>query len=58
MVERTKFFDDGITCCSSLKLFFVFLLKLEIVVSVRNHQTLSNHSCYTCMEPLVGYSKF
>jgi len=57
MVERTKLFDEIITC-SSLKFLFVFLLKLEIVASTRNRNIPSNHSCYTCIEPLIGYSKF
>lgn len=57
MVERIKFFDDIITC-SSFKHLFLFLLKLEIVVSIRDRNIPTNHSCYTCMEPLVGYSKF
>jgi hypothetical protein len=57
MIERIKSVDETITC-SSLKLLFVFLLKLEIVTSTTNRNTnTSNHSCYTCIEPLVGYSK-
>jgi hypothetical protein len=59
MVQRIKLVDDTATC-SSLKFLFVFLLKLEMVASTRNRNTTnntSNHSCYTCIEPLVGYSK-
>jgi hypothetical protein len=51
MVERVKAIDE-----ISIKLLFVFILKLELVISTTD-QTVSNHSCYTCVEPLVGYSK-
>jgi len=57
MVERTKLVDETITG-PSLKLLFLFLIKFEMVASTRNRNTSNNHSCYTCMEPLVGYSKF
>jgi hypothetical protein len=57
MIERTNLIDEPIIY-SSFKLFFVFLLKLEMVASTRNQNTSSNHSCFTCMEPLFGYSKF
>lgn len=60
MLERAKLLDK-IATCSSLKLFVVFLLKLEMVASSRNQPSAnqtSNHPCYTCMEPLVGYSRF
>jgi hypothetical protein len=57
MVERTKLVDETITY-PSLKLLFLFLLKLEMVASTRNRNTSNNHSCYTCIEPLIGYSKF
>ncbi|UJR14058.1 hypothetical protein I4U23_001055 [Adineta vaga] len=35
----------------SMQIFFlIFLLKFKLVISI------SNHSCYTCIEPLVGYT--
>ncbi len=44
-----------------LKFLFIFLLKLELVISTDNrtmeNNNRNNHSCYTCVEPLVGYSK-
>jgi hypothetical protein len=51
---------DEIATYSSWKLVFVFLLKLELVTSKRDQHTLNqtdHHLCYTCKEPLVGYSK-
>jgi hypothetical protein len=57
MVEQTKLIDE-IPTCSSFKLLFVFLLKFEMVASTGSQNTTSNHSCYTCMEPLIGFSKF
>ena len=59
MEQKIKLVDET-TICSSFKILFIFLLKLEIVASTRNRNTpnnTSNHSCYTCIEPLVGYSK-
>jgi hypothetical protein len=35
------------------KLLFLFLFKFEFVFSINNQ----NHSCFTCTEPLMGYSK-
>ncbi len=57
MVERTRLVDE-ISTCPSLKLLLLILLKLELVVSTRNRNISNNHSCYTCLEPLIGYSKF
>ena len=56
MVERTKLLDETATC-SSFKLLFLFLLKLEMVASARTRNSTNTHSCYSCLEPLVGYSK-
>jgi hypothetical protein len=39
---------------------FVFSLKLNSIASINNRivdNKPNNHSCYTCIEPLVGYSK-
>jgi len=60
MVERAKTTSEIPIPCSLLKLFFVFILKLELVISISN-QTIdnktNNQSCYSCVERLVGYSK-
>jgi hypothetical protein len=56
MVERAKSIDEISIIYLLLKLLFVFLLKFELVTSISDRKT-SNHSCYTCVEPLVGYSK-
>ncbi|UJR33132.1 hypothetical protein I4U23_020589 [Adineta vaga] len=58
MRERIKLVDE-ISTCSLVKILVVFLFKFDIVISIRirnlsNHT--SNHSCYTCIEPLVGYT--
>ncbi|CAF3941675.1 unnamed protein product [Adineta steineri] len=42
----SKLFDK----ISISKILFIFLFKLKIVSSI------SNQSCYTCIEPLVGYT--
>ena len=60
MLERAKLLDE-IATCSLLKLFVVFLLKLELVAGGRNQHSANQtgtHPCYTCIEPLVGYSRF
>lgn len=57
---RTKLIDEILTICSVFKFLFIFLLKVKLVLST-NNQTIDNKtnilSCYTCIEPLVGYSK-
>ncbi len=48
MVERAKTTGE----ISIIYLLFVFIFNLKFVNS-----TIDNHSCYSCVEPLVGYSK-
>jgi hypothetical protein len=61
MGERAKSIDEFFTICLSLKVLLVFSLKFKLATGISN-QTIdykrNNHSCYTCIEPLVGYSKF
>jgi hypothetical protein len=49
MVDRVKSMEEFYL----FKLVFLFLFKVEFVFSINNQ----NHSCFTCVEPLVGYSK-
>jgi hypothetical protein len=51
MIKRIKLFDQIIT-------FSIFLFKLGMVTTNSTRNTRNNHSCYTCEEPLIGYSKF
>ncbi len=60
MIERAKSIGEIFTTCLSLKVLFVFSLKLNSIASINNRivdNKPNNHSCYTCIEPLVGYSK-
>ncbi|CAF0744015.1 unnamed protein product [Adineta steineri] len=53
-----KLFDET-NICSLFKLLFIFLLKLDMVISIRTRNTsnsTTNLSCYTCVEPIVGYT--
>jgi len=43
-----------------LKILFIFLLNLKFAISSHDqiiNTKVNNHSCYSCVEPLVGYSK-
>jgi hypothetical protein len=43
-----------------LKILFIVLLNLKFVISSHDqiiNTKANNHSCYSCVEPLVGYSK-
>jgi hypothetical protein len=54
MGDQAKSMDDF----SLFKLLFLFLFKFELVISINNKIIANNsHSCFTCVEPLVGYSK-
>ena len=50
---------DETTTCASARFFHVavVLLRLGMVTSARDRNHTSNHGCYTCVEPLIGYSK-
>jgi hypothetical protein len=52
MVERAKTTGEISIIYLLLKFLFVFIFNLKFAIS-----TIDNHSCYSCVEPLVGYSK-
>ena len=62
MVEQATFTYDISSMFLTLKKLFIFLLTLKFVTTTSNNRTNNhktvNHSCYACVEPLIGYSMF
>ncbi|CAF1015080.1 unnamed protein product [Rotaria magnacalcarata] len=60
MLQRATFTYDISSMFSTFKKLFILLLTLRFVATTSNNQTINhktiNHSCYTCVEPLIGYT--
>ena len=50
-------FLGEISAYSMFKSFVIFLFQLEMATSILHRNTSPSQSCYTCTEPLIGYSK-
>ncbi|CAF0986746.1 unnamed protein product [Rotaria sp. Silwood1] len=59
MVERVMLINEISSMYSSLKFLFIFILTFKFVTNTNiraSTNKTTNHSCYTCIEPLVGYT--